>query len=255
MKRVISVSGKGGSGKTTLTALLLKVMLSKAPNKSILVVDADPATNLSDVTGVEVKKTVGTVANKLKLSIEKEELSPYVSKADVLESWIYETVIEKEDFDMLVMGRTEGEGCYCYVNSILTRILDTLTKNYDITLMDMEAGLEHLSRRTDRDLDAMIIVTDPSKMGLKTTERIRKLAAEVHITVKGIYLVGNQFPAEMDEFLRGYAKEIDTEYAGIIPIDSNISHYNVMGRSLLELPEDSPAVKVAENIARRIELL
>ena len=255
MNLVIAVSGKGGVGKTSITALMIKLLSETSSKKNILAIDANPDSNLPNVLGISVEKTVGMVTDQLKKSIERAEIPLEMTKEDILESHVFEILKETPDFDILVMGRGEGEGCYCPVNALLTRIIDTLSKNYDLTIMDMEAGLEHLSRRTDRDLDALIIVTDPSKMGLKTTERIRKLAAEVHINVKGIYLVGNQFPAEMDEFLRGYAKEIDTEYAGIIPIDSNIFHYNVMGKSLLELPGDSPAVKVAENIARRIELL
>ncbi len=252
---VVSVSGKGGVGKTTLVALLLKALLERDDGRDILVVDADPAANLPDVLGVKVEKTVGMVANELKRKIEKGQLPMGVSKSDLLEAWVYSTLLELENFDMLVMGRTEGEGCYCYVNSILTRILDTLLSNYDLVLMDMEAGLEHLSRRTDKDVDVMVIVTDPSLMGFKTALRIKELAEEVHIEVKKIYIVGNRFPAEMEERLREWASKIGVEAAGVIPNDSLIAEYNLAGRSLLDLPSDSPALSSAREIAKRIGII
>ncbi|MQY82934.1 AAA family ATPase, partial [archaeon] len=160
-KIVISVSGKGGTGKTTLTALLLKWII-KNTDEVALVVDADPATNLPDVLGVELSRTVGQVSKDMKDQIERGDLSPTTPKQDLLEAWVFQTLIESDRFDLLAMGRSEGEGCYCYVNNVLTRILDTLTKNYSISLLDMEAGIEHLSRRTDRDVDIMLVVTDPS---------------------------------------------------------------------------------------------
>jgi len=255
MGMVISISGKGGTGKTTIAALLLKVLLDNGKNDSILMVDADPASNLQEVLGVRVEKSVGRVANELKKKIEKGELPMGVSKADLLEAWVYETLVELPDYDLLVMGRTEGEGCYCYVNSILTRILDAITKNYDVTIMDMEAGLEHLSRRTDRDVDVMLIVTDPSSMGLKTAERIKELAHEVHINVKKIFLVGNKFPQELVDVLEERTKKMGIEFGGLIPSDPNVIKFNMEGRSLLELPKDSPALRAVENIARKIGLL
>ncbi len=251
---VVSVSGKGGVGKTAVTALILKVLLEKREGP-ILVVDADPATNLPDVLGVEVPKTVGDVATKLKRSIEMDKLPPGVSKGDLLESWIFETLVEGDDFDLLAMGRTEGEGCYCFVNSLLTRILDKLTSNYKITLMDMEAGLEHLSRRTDRDVDIMLIVTDPSKMGFETAKRIREITEEVHIDVKELYLIGNMFPRELENIVRRKAHEIGVKYGGVIPRDPNIAIFNLEGKPLLELPPESPSVVAARRIAGRIGLV
>ncbi len=255
MGLAISISGKGGTGKTTLAALLLRTLLNDDKDRSILMVDADPASNLQEVLGVKVEKSVGKVANELKKKIETGGIPIGVSKAELLEAWVYETLVELNDFDLLVMGRTEGEGCYCYVNSVLTRILDAITKNYDVTIMDMEAGLEHLSRRTDRDVDVMLIVTDPSSMGFKTAERIKELAHEVHINVKEIYLVGNKFSNELAPLLEEKAEEIGVELAGFIPPDPNVVKFNMEGRPLLELPKDSPALRAAEKIARRIGLL
>lgn len=252
-KMVVSISGKGGSGKTTLCALLLKTLIRSAHN-SILVVDADPATNLPEVLGIEIGKTVGMVASELRKKIDTGAVSVGRSKADLLETWVFSTLVETPEFDLLPMGRTEGEGCYCYVNSLLTRILDVLTKNYDMTLMDMEAGLEHLSRRTDRNVNILLIVTDPSKMGFETAKRIRDLVKEVHIKVKKIYLIGNQFPETMENLLVEHSQDIGVDYGGMLPADAMISRYNLEGKPLLAMPWDNPAVKAAQSIAQRTGL-
>ena len=254
MTKVISVSGKGGVGKTTVAALILKTLID-SKKYAILAVDADPDTNLPDVLNIKVEKTVGDVANELKKRIESGSLPYGVSKRDLLEGWVYSTLLELDNFDLLVMGRTEGEGCYCYVNSVLTGILDTIVSNYDVVLMDMEAGLEHVSRRTDKNVDTMLIVTDPSKMGFETARRIKNLAKEVHIEIKEIYLVGNRFPEHLSKKFIEMARAVGIKPAGIVPEDPHVYEFNLNGRSLLELPEDSPALVAVREIVRKIGLL
>jgi len=253
-KLVIAVAGKGGTGKTTIAALILRALID-AGVKSILVVDADPDSNLPDVLGVKVEKTVGDVTNELKRAIDKGELPPTLSKKDLLEYKVFKVLKELPTFDLLVMGRTEGEGCYCMVNDVLTEVVDTLSKNYAITLMDMEAGLEHLSRRTDRDVDYLIIVTDPSKMGFQTASRIKKLAGEVHIQFKKIFLVGNKFFPRQEELLYKYAEEIGVEPLGVVPYDENVFRYNLEGTSLLSLPSDSPALMAVREMVKKMGLI
>ncbi len=252
-KLVISISGKGGTGKTTVTALLLKWLIQNT-EKISLVVDADPATNLPDVLGVELHRTVGQSSKELKDKIEAGTLSPTLSKKDVIEANVFQTLVEEDRFDLLAMGRSEGEGCYCFVNNMLTRILDTLTKNYEVALLDMEAGLEHLSRRTDRDVDSMIVVTDPSKMGLETARRIKEIIDEVHIDIKHIYLVGNRFTSDLEELLQKTADDIGLEYGGIIPVDENVIAFNLTGKPLLDIPDDSPAYNAVGDLAKKIGL-
>ena len=250
---VVSVSGKGGVGKSTVAALILKALVDSGRG-SILVVDADPDSNLADLLGLETSRTVAEIAAKLKDDIAAGRFPPEFSKRDYFETRIFEILHEEEKFDLLVMGRGEGEGCYCAVNDLLTSILDTLSKNYSITLMDMEAGLEHLSRRTDRDVDIMVIVVDRSRLSYLTARRIRDLAKEVHIDFKRIVTVGNRVEPEFEEVVKKRVEEIGLEYAGLIPVDPNIASYDMEGRSLLELPESSPAVKAAKEITRKIGL-
>jgi len=252
---VIAVSGKGGVGKTTITALMVKVLSESSPERSMLVIDANPDSNLPEVLGIPVSRTVGMVTDDLRKSLEKSEIPPTMTKEDILETRIFEILRETSNFDLLVMGRGEGEGCYCPVNALLTRIIDTLSKNYDLTIMDMEAGLEHLSRRTDRDVDIMFIVTDPSSMGLQTARRIKELAKEVHIQFKKIYLIANRFKPGMESKIKEDAKKIGVELAGIVPYDEDVFNYNMEGKPLTSLPNDSPAVVSVKKILLKTGLL
>jgi len=253
---IASISGKGGSGKTTLTALLLKVLLERSSNDSILVVDADPATNLPDVLGLETKRTLGEVIEDFRKKVNEPSFAVGVRKDSVLEYWIIrDCLIEAEKFDLLPMGRGEGEGCYCYVNSILVGILGKLLRNYDVVLMDMEAGLEHLNRRTDRYVNTMLIVVDPSRMGFRTAERILEVIDEVDIRVDKIYVVGNRFPVSMIEGLYEWADRRGCKVAGVIPEDKLLLEYSINGTSLLNLPSNAPSVEAARLIARKIALI
>jgi CO dehydrogenase maturation factor len=220
-----------------------------------LVIDANPDSNLADILGMPVTRTVGMVTEDLRKSLEKSEIPPTMTKEDILETRIFEILHETPSFDLLVMGRGEGEGCYCPVNAFLAHIVDRLIGNYDVTLMDMEAGLEHLSRRTDRDVDIMLVVTDPSSMGLMTARRIKEVAKEVHIEFKKYGLIGNRWKPEMEPMLREEAEKLGYEFIGTIPTDDNIFTYNLTGKPLLSLPSDSPAIPAVRLILTRIGLL
>lgn len=252
---MVAVSGKGGVGKTTTTALMARILSESNPARAILVIDANPDSNLADVLGINAPKTVGMVTDGLRKSLEKSEIPPTMTKEDILETRIFEILRETPSFDLLVMGRGEGEGCYCPVNAFLAHIVDRLIGNYDVTLMDMEAGLEHLSRRTDRDVDIMLVVTDPSSMGLMTAQRIKEVAKEVHIEFKKYCLVGNRWNPEMEPMLRERAETLGYEFVGIIPTDDNVFNYNLTGKPLLNLPSDSPAIAAVKQMLVRIGLL
>lgn len=257
-KLVVSVSGKGGVGKTTITTLLLRALLHHTRH-ALLVVDADPVMNLPAMLNINIETSVGEAATKLREDIDAGAISAGTSKQDRLEGEVYEALFEGEQFDFLAMGRTEGEGCYCFVNRVLTQILDTITTNYDVTLLDMDAGLEHLSRRTDRNVDVLLIVIDPSKMSFDAAVRIRDLAKEVHIEFKRIWVIANRFPTSLikdsSTDLERRLNDAGLELAGIVPADDQIVEFNLKGQSLLDLPEDHPAVKAVEDIAKRIGLL
>ncbi|MEE8403122.1 MAG: AAA family ATPase [Candidatus Hydrothermarchaeaceae archaeon] len=243
---IIAVSGKGGTGKTVVSSLLVKILSEK--DFDILAIDADPDANLADALGVSVEKTIGTVReNILK---DRDKLSPTQSWRSKLEYDVMGATVETDRFDLLVMGRPEGQGCYCPLNHVLREIIDTIAKNYDYVVIDAEAGLEHLSRRTTQDVDVMLVVTDPSKRGVTTAKRIKELSEHLEITFKGLFLIANRSVPENEEKIRGYADEIGIEVLGFIPEDEEVSRYDFEGKPLIEL--NSKALKAVQEIVERL---
>ncbi|MDI6889119.1 MAG: AAA family ATPase [Methanocellales archaeon] len=251
MGRVIAVSGKGGAGKTLLAALLVRKLV-KTGHKSILAIDADPDSNLPDALGVFVESTIGDIREEF--SVEQSRLPPGYSKDAWLESKVFEIMVETPSFDVLVMGRPEGPGCYCAVNHILRKIIDSMTGGYDYAIIDAEAGLEHLSRRTTQNVDDMIVVTNGSLSGFNTAERIKNLANELRIKFKHLYLVVNRANSSHEKLILKRVGSIGLEFAGGIPEDANVAEYNLLGKSLLELPDDSPAVKAMDEIMEKLSM-
>lgn len=250
MGKIIAVSGKGGAGKTVLAALLIRRLI-KTGHRSTLAIDADPDSNLPDMLGVSIGRSIGDVREEL--LTKQSQLPPGYSKDAWLESKIFEIMAETPSFDVLVMGRPEGPGCYCAVNHILRDIIDSLARGYDYTIVDTEAGLEHLSRRTTASVDDMIVVTDPSLHGFNTAERIKNLAKELGIKFKHLYLVVNRVSRE--KLASEKVRSIGLEFVGVIPEDVNVAEYNLIGKSLLELPEYSLAVKAVDEITEKIRLM
>lgn len=253
LKKIISFSGKGGVGKSTLLVLMLKYLLEKFDNLDILVIDADPDANIGDIIGKEIhfKETVGGKMAVLKDKIQKRQIPLNVSKDQIIESEVFEALIEMDDFDILEMGRGEGSGCYCSVNNTLKRIIDILSKNYDIVLIDSPAGLEHFARKTGRNVTDLIIVTDPSKMGFHTMERIIEVSKEVNLLFENILIIGNRFPEDLKNLLTERVeniKERNVRFLGLLPSDDEISKMNLVGENLLQLPNESKAYKTAKEL-------
>ncbi|MDF1539336.1 MAG: AAA family ATPase [Candidatus Thorarchaeota archaeon] len=251
---VFSVSGKGGVGKTTLSALLSRVFAEKT-KRSMLLVDADPVMNLPRAMGVDIPSSVGEIATQMRKSIDDGTLPASAAKQDILEGEIFESLVEGDRYDFLAMGRTEGEGCYCYVNRLLTQILDRLSSNYEITLLDMSAGLEHFSRRTNRNVDVLIIVIDSSRAAFESALRIRDLAKEVHIDFKKLVVIGNRIPDSLVDAITAGLEENNLQLAGMIPNDDEVAKLNYLGKPVSELPADSPALIAVEEIAENLGLL
>jgi CO dehydrogenase maturation factor len=248
--RIIAVTGKGGTGKTATSALLIR-HLAKG-NKVILAVDADPDTNLPETLGCEVSKTIGDI--KEFMHSERDNLPPDTNKESVLKSKLYEIIEEMPKYDLLVMGRPEGAGCYCYVNNLLRGIMDKLVDNYDILIIDAEAGLEHFSRRIFRKVDDLIVVTDGSRRGLGTAERIRELVDEMETDVSNIYVIANKVTETNREMIANTAKELGLQLIGMIPVDEMVIQRDLAGEPLFNLPDDSAAVMEVERIAVKLGL-
>ncbi|RLG33032.1 ATP-binding protein [Methanosarcinales archaeon] len=239
MGYVIAVSGKGGTGKTLISSLLIRHFSKKTP---VLAIDADPDSNLPEALGVKVERTVGDIRE----SITGDGVAAFEGK-------IQEVLVEERDFDLFVMGRPEQEGCYCVVNNILRVAIDSLSKNYDITIIDCEAGLEHLSRRTTRNVDFMIVVTDATRKGILTAKRVKEIADELNIKFKKIRVIVNRVAPELREEMENALNEAGLEVIGFIPHDPIVAEYDLKGKTVFELPEDTPVVQSFNEIVSKIE--
>lgn len=247
----IVVTGKGGTGKTTIAALVVRALMEKT-TEAILAVDADPNSNLNQVLGVPIRKTVGDIREQL--LGDKERLPPEMSKESYLEFMVQSSVIEGSRFDLLTMGRPEGPGCYCYVNTLLRRIVDSISKNYPIVVMDAEAGLEHLSRRTTEDVDIMLIATDPTARSIETARRIVELAKQLHTNVKHSYAVANRVSESVRTGVVRSIESVGLDCLAVVPEDPLVQEYDIAGRPLMELPGDSVAYRAIKELVERIPL-
>ena len=257
MKKIVSFSGKGGVGKSTLLVLMLKYLLEKFKDLNILVIDADPDANIGDIIGKEIhfKETIGGKMTVLKEKIQKRQIPLEVSKAQIIESEVFDALIEMDNFDILEMGRSEGEGCYCSVNNTLKRVIDILSKNYDVTLIDAPAGLEYFARKTGRNVTDLVIVSDPSKMGIHTMKRILEVSKEVDLKFENIWILGNRFPDNIRDVLEKEVANIKEEYVkllGFIANSDEISKMNLIGENLLLLPNENEAYKTAKDLFAKI---
>ena len=247
----IVVTGKGGTGKTTIAGLIVRALGEKM-SKAILAIDADPNSNLNEVLGVPLKKTVGNIREEL--LGEKEGLSPEMSKELYLEFMVHSSLTESGKFDLLAMGRPEGPGCYCYVNVLLRRIVDAISNNYPLVVMDAEAGLEHLSRRTTRDVNIMLITTDPTARSIETSRRILELSKQLQTKIGQVYAVANRVPNASRTHVVESIERLGISCIAVIPEDPFVQQYDISGQPLTLLPDDSPAYQAAREIVEKLRL-
>jgi CO dehydrogenase maturation factor len=243
----IAMAGKGGTGKTTLAGLLVKylVSLGKSP---VLAVDADANANLNEVLGLAVTDTLGNAREEMKKGIVPSGMTKDVFMSMKLE----QAIMEQPGFDLVVMGQPEGAGCYCAANTLLAGFLERLTGNYPYLIMDNEAGMEHLSRLTTKNVDVLLIVTDTSRRGLQAGMRIHKLAKDLNIGVGKSYIIINQAKSDPSESVKEMIAEDGLELAGVIPEDEQVYEFDLNGRPTIEIDENSPALKAAYAIFERI---
>ena len=238
MSRIIAVSGKGGVGKSTIASLIVSQLIAcqKSP---VLAVDADPNACLEDLLGVTVEKTVGGVREEAK-EIAGKGMAAGVSKQQLLELKIAESVVEATDFDLISMGRPEGPGCYCYANNVLKSVLSNLSSQYPYTVLDNEAGLENLSRRIVQHVDLLTAVTDPSSSGIKTVKRLHDLTREMGITYKFLAVIINRMRrGELPERAQDLKNEMGADLVIGLPDDVEIATLAEKGESIFTLPKDS----------------
>ncbi len=247
MAYTIAFSGKGGVGKTTLCGLLIRYMIETGKHP-ILAVDADSNYNLNEVLGVEVENTLGDIREQMK----KGDVPVGMTKDRFMDTKLEESIVETDHFDLIVMGRPEGQGCYCAANTLLSNFLHRLAGNYDYIVIDNEAGMEHISRLTTRDVDVLLIVSDTSKRGLQAAKRINELARSLNVVIGRGYLVLNNVEGEVSPAVKKYIEDIGLELIGCVKKDPLIQEYDMMGKPTFELPQDSIAVKSAYEIFKKI---
>lgn len=252
MTVTIALAGKGGTGKTTLAALFVKYLLEHTSGR-VLAIDADPSANLNLALGLQLDQTIGDIredmlaqVNPLNGSINS---SPGMNKYDYLDYQIEYALVEGERVDLLAMGRPEGPGCYCAVNHILRDIIDRMGRSYDFVVIDNEAGMEHLSRRTTRDVDALYVVTDPTVRGVVAAGRIADLRNELDVNIKQAFLIVNRVLGQLTPALQAAVDEVGIPLAGVIASDPAVTRMDADGEALVQLPDDSIIFTAVSRIA------
>jgi CO dehydrogenase maturation factor len=235
----IGLAGKGGTGKTTLAGLLIRYLVERG-KIPVLAVDADSNSNLNEVLGMEVQETLGDAREEMKKGV-----AIGMTKDVFMEMKLEQAVVEAQGFDLIVMGRPEGAGCYCAANTLLTNSLDRLIKNYAYVVMDNEAGMEHISRLTTNNVDLLIVVSDPTRRGIQAASRIYQLTESLGLKIENKCFVVNQAKEGQEEEIRKRAEEFNLELEGIIPEDPLVQQFDLEGKPTTELSEESSALRAA----------
>lgn len=258
-RKTIALAGKGGTGKTTIAAMIVRYLIEETDG-AILAIDADPATNLHMVLGMAGDRdleTVGAIREEMLDMVQTSgalagSMPGGMSKQEYLDYQVQMAIEEGDRVDLLVMGRPEGQGCYCAANQMLRVIVDRIGKQYDYVVIDNEAGMEHLSRRTTRDVDLLLLVTDPTQRGLLTARRMAEMVPGLEIGVGETHLVVNRLRDGLPAPLERAVEESGLNLIGTVPDDPAMAEYEFTGRPLIELPADTPVYRSVSEIARKV---
>jgi len=245
MAQIIALAGKGGTGKTTTAALLIRYLL-RQEQTPILAVDADPNMNLNELLGLKVELTLGDVKNELLSGVPQG-----MARSDFMDLRLNEAIVEADGFDLISLGLPEGPGCYCAAHSFLAQSLEKLIKNYPQIIVDNEAGMEHLSRLNLRNIDHLLIVSDASKRGVMTAGRIADLIKPLRLAVKQVWLLVNRspknVPSELDTYVRSTCAAKQMQFLGYLPESLELVEAEITGQSFLNLPDELEVIQCAQN--------
>jgi len=243
MPKIIALAGKGGVGKTTISALLIKYLTERGMTP-ILAVDADANANLNELLGLELGTTIGQIRKEL-----KGDMPPNMTRDQYMEMKVHQSLVEAAGFDLMAMGQPDGPGCYCAANQHLAMTMDHLAANYQYIVVDNEAGMEHLSRMNLRDIDYLIVVSDPSARGIMTAKRIAELTGPLGIQIKKKCLIVNRVPEPAGEELLAKIREAvestDLPLGGLLPASNELVAQEITGKSYLDLEDSVPVVAKA----------
>jgi CO dehydrogenase maturation factor len=250
MPKYIAVAGKGGTGKTTVAANLVRYLVER-PGVSVLAIDADPNSNLAEAMGLTPG---GAIADILEETKQVKALPAGMSRPAWVEYRLNQLILETDRFDVLTMGTPEGPGCYCYPNDLLRGNLAALGSNYDYVVIDNEAGLEHLSRRVESDIELMLVVSDPTVRGLRSAGRVKEIVGNLKTRVGHMGLVINRVRTGDLGPLEATVDATGIPLAGAVPEDPAVMQFDLEGRALTALPPDAPSVKALRDIFARLGL-
>ena len=238
----IALAGKGGTGKTTMAGMLVKYLVEKG-RTPILAVDADANANLNEVLGLQVDETLGDAREQMKTGA-----SNGMTKDMFIDMKLQQAVVEADGFDLIVMGRPEGAGCYCAANTLLTQSLEKLIKNYTSIVMDNEAGMEHMSRLTTNNFNVLLVVSDPTRRGLQAASRIVELADKLSLNIGRKMVMVNRFKEEQAGALDQALSEYNLDFVGTVPEDTDLQAFDLQGKPTVLLGQENAAVKAAYRI-------
>jgi CO dehydrogenase maturation factor len=247
MSYTIAIAGKGGTGKTTIAALMVRLIKEKKKG-AILAIDADPNSNLAEFLGIKIQQTIGDILDAV--ASNPASIPTGMTKDRFIDYHIQNAIVESEGFDILTMGHPEGPGCYCYVNNVLRQTISKLARHYDYVIIDNEAGLEHLSRRTTGGADVFMIISEPGAAGLRTAARIKNLIDKLNIPHKKVFLINNRL-REQDIDLAEISS-LGLQCLGSIPQDREILNLSYAGRPLSALSEKAVSLVALRKIREKI---
>ncbi len=254
MPHTIAVAGKGGVGKTTTCGMIIDYLCNKKQGP-VLVVDADANSNLNEVLGVEVETSLGAIREEMAQAEMKGTVPSGMTKADYAEFKFNSALIEEDDFDMIVMGRTQGKGCYCYVNGVLKTQVDKYAKNYSYVVMDNEAGLEHVARGTLPHVDTMLLISDCSRRGVQAAARVAEMIEEMELKPGKLGLIINRAPnGELDEGVKAEIEKHGLNLLGVLPQDEGVYRCDCNGEPSAKLPASNPVKTALKGIMQSLGL-
>ena len=250
----IAVAGKGGVGKTTTCGMMIDYLCSKGTGP-VLVVDADANSNLNEVLGVQVETSLGEIREEMARAEMKGTIPAGMTKADYAEFKFNSALIEEDDFDMLVMGRTQGKGCYCYVNGVLKTQVDKYAKNYKYIVMDNEAGLEHVARGTLPHVDIMLLISDCSRRGIQAAARVAEMVEELELKPGRMGLIVNRAPGgKLDAGIMEEIEKHGLTLFGVLPHDEEIYRCDCAGEPSAKLPATNSVKQALSQVLQSIGL-
>ncbi len=261
MTTTIALAGKGGVGKTTISAMVIKYLAQTQPG-AILAIDADPSSNLNMVLGLDLDWTVGDIRegllDKVKTSLTAGgaamgTIDGGITKREYLDYEIRSSLAEGSRFDLIAMGRSEGQGCYCAVNHNLREVVDSISRNYRYVVIDNEAGMEHLSRRTTRDVQVLLVVSDPTQRGIVAAERIANFRHDLDINIENTYLILNNLNApSIPAPLQAQIDALDIPLLGTVPANDELTEFEFSGRPLVDLGDNSPVYQAVAAMMEKV---